>query len=284
MFGPIRTASLVLLGMIATASGHGKQSLVRSARNSLRSEGFVKALGFKHKLRVCNAFPFASALDIIIGKSQKLNGEEPMAYKTCRDMTFPLKAGDKLEFKIGEVTAGTFSVNDVPNNDATLFLVVHRHDTLSSAVAFESHVFANLANPQVAIIDTYKGKAHATPRIKDAQGSNTKARSEELRYNSVVAVNPGMYEVELDGDDGETKASSQLVALNRESYVVLRTGVEAQEGESYAQSLVVFPQSDAKVLQKPDPKVHSGAQPQMLRKLPTTIVAAVLVLALCMRS
>jgi phosphoribosylformylglycinamidine (FGAM) synthase PurS component len=279
MFGPIRTASLVLLGMMATASGHGKQSLVRSTRNSLRAEGFVKALGFKHKLRVCNAFPVASALDIIIGKSEKLNGDEPMAYKTCRDMTFPLKAGDKLEFKIGEVTAGTFSVNDVPNNDATLFLVVHRHDTLSSAVAFESHVFANLANPQVAIIDTYKGKAHAMPRIKDAQGSNTKARSEELRYNSVVAVNPGMYEVELDGDDGETKASSQLVALSRESYVVLRTGVEAQEGESYPQSLVVFPRSDPKVLQKPV-QVHSGAQ-QMLR-LPTTIVAAVL--ALCMSS
>merc|ERR1719504_372231 len=120
-----------------------------------------------------------------------------MPYKSCRDMTYALKAGDKLEFKIGDATAGTFSVNDVPNNDATLFLVVHRHDTLSTAVAFESHVFSNLANPQVAIIDTYKGKARATPRIKDAEVSQgtRSGRSEELRYNSVVAVNPGMYDV-----------------------------------------------------------------------------------------
>merc|ERR1719181_363375 len=197
---------------------------------------------------------------------------EPMPYKTCRDLSSPLKAGDKLEFKVGDATAGTFSVSDLPNNDATLLLVIHRHDTLSTAVAFESHVFAKLGNAQVAIIDTYKGKARATPRIKDIESSGKKARSEELRYNSVVAVNPGTYEVELDSEDGETKARSELVALNRESYVVLRTGVEAQQGESYPQSLVVFPKSDAKALEKPHP--HSGAAAHALT-LPVAALAAI---------
>merc|ERR1719159_2034414 len=174
-----------------------------------------------------------------------------MAYKSCKDFPAPLKSGDKIDFRVGDSTAGTFSVAELPNNDATLLLVIHRHDTLSTAVAFESHVFANLANAQVAVIDTYKGAARATPRIMDSETNGkggTAARSEELRYDSVVAVNQGIYEVVLAGQDGETKAKSQLVALNHESYVVLRTGVEAQQGLSYPQDLVVFPQSNPAVL------------------------------------
>merc|ERR1719262_876943 len=84
-----------------------------------------------------------------------------------------------------------------------------------------------------------------------AQATKGGRRSEELRYDSVVAVNPGKYEVVLAGQDGETKAKSDLVALNRESYVVLRTGVEAQRGQSFPQELVVFPQSPADSLEKP---------------------------------
>merc|ERR1719198_2810101 len=102
-------------------------------------------------------------------------------------------------------------------------------------------------NAQVAIIDAYKGSAKATPRIADVAGKKN-ARSEELRFNSVVAVNPGSYEVVLAGDDGEEKSKMGLVALNHESYVILRTGVEAQQGPSFPQELVVYPQSDAKLL------------------------------------
>merc|ERR1719178_663317 len=109
-----------------------------------------------------------------------------MAYKSCRDFPAPLQAGDKLEFKVGDATAGTFAVSDLPNNDAVLLLVIHRHDTVSTAVSFESHVFANLANPQIVVLDTYKGKAKAHTSIMDAESTDKtekkeKARSEELR-------------------------------------------------------------------------------------------------------
>jgi len=234
--------AVLLLALCVTAA------LSVSLKGSLRAEGFVRSLEFKHRLRVCNAYPYAAALDVMRGKSEKMTGDESMAYKSCRDFVSPLKAGDKLEFKVGDASAGTFSVSDLPNNDAVLLLVIHRHDTLSTAVSFESHVFANLLNAQVAIIDTYKGAARATPKIMDAK-SKKGARSEELRYDSVVAVNPGIYQVSLDDADGKTKAESKLVALNRESYVVLRTGVEAQQGPAYPQELVVFPQSDPSALQ-----------------------------------
>jgi len=208
----------------------------------------VRALEFKHRLRVCNAYPYAAALDILHGQVEKLTGSAPMHYKTCRDFQAPLKSGDKLEFKVGDASAGTFAVSDLPNNDAIMLLVIHRHDTLSTAVSFESHVFANLKNAQLAVIDTYKGVAKATPKIMDAlvakKAKANKGRSEELRYDSVVAVNPGLYDVELMSSDGAVKAKSQLVALSEESYVIMRTGVEAQQGPSYPQELLIYPKSD----------------------------------------
>jgi len=218
-------------------------------------EEFVRAFEFKHRLRVCNAYPYVAALDVYRSKSEKLTSDSPMLYKSCKDFVSPLKVGDKLDFKVGDVSAGTFSVSDLPNNDAVLLLVIHRHDTLSTAVAFESHVFANLLNAQVAIIDTYKGNKKAKLQIMDASVAGSKLRSEELRYDSVVAVNPGQYEVVLSDIAGKPEAKSKLVALDRESYVVLRTGVEAQQGQSYPEELVVYPISDTAALHR----TRSGA-------------------------
>jgi len=253
----LRLTMCLALCTVAAAAVEHKQAMLRHVG---KTESFVRALEFNHRLRVCNAYPYAATLDVYRGKGEKLTGDSPMAYKACRDFVSPLKAGDKLEFKVGDASAGTFAVSDLPKSDAVLFLVIHRHDTLSTAVAFESHVFASLQNAQIAIIDTYKGVARGTAKImdasalvavkdtKDAKDTKAAPRSEELRYDSVVAVNPGIYEVALAGQDGETKAQSQLVALNHESYVVLRTGVEAQQGTSYPEELVVYPQSDAKAL------------------------------------
>jgi len=254
----------IALCAVAATGAKQKQAMLRHVG---KTESFVRALEYNHQLRVCNAYPYAATLDVYRGKGEKLTGDSPMAYKACRDFVAPLKTGDKLEFKVGDASAGTFAVSELPKSDAVMLLVIHRHDTLSTAVAFESHVFASLQNAQIAIIDTYKGTALATPRITDS-GSHGKAkdtkdvkdteaaRSEELRYNSVVAVNPGVYEVALAGEDGETKAQSELVALNHESYVVLRTGVEAQQGTSYPEELVIFPQSDAKALHSSAVGVH----------------------------
>lgn len=254
--------ALVLL--VATANAANVQS---NLRQMTMADGFVKALEFKHRLRVCNAYPYSGALDVFRSKEQLT--DEPMHYKTCKDFLAPMKAGDKLEFKIGDASAGTFAVSDLPNNDAVLLLIIHRHDTVSTAVSFESHVFANLLNAQVAVIDTYKGSQRASPRIQDRADATKNSRSEELRYSSIVAVNPGVYEVELDGEDGKVKAKRELVALNRESYVVLRTGVESKTGPAFPQELVIYPNSDPAAL-------HSGAA---VKSLAALIAAAAAMLA-----
>jgi len=223
---------------------------------ALHMDSFVRILDFKRQLRVCNAYPLATPLDVYRGQAESLTGDSPMPYKTCRDFQPQLKIGDKLEFRLGGESGGTFSISDLPNNDATLLLVVHRHDTLSTAVAFESHVFADLDSAQVAIFDTYKGKEQTKLKIfespsfvgMDKKEGRAKAdqdlRSEELRYNNAVAVSPGVYNLELDGQDGLEKAHSQLVALKHQCYVVIRTGIEAQQGASFPQELVVFPNPD----------------------------------------
>merc|ERR1719316_800358 len=237
------------LSVFIILTGAINQVQAASAAGSLRSghlgSSFVKALEFKHRLRVCNAYPYSAALSLYRGEEQLT--AQAMPYKECEDFKVQLKAGDKLEFRVGDANAGTFSVSDLPNNDAVLLLVIYRHDTLSTAVSFESHVFANLLNAQIAVIDTYKGSAKSSMKIKDADAAKT-SRSEELRYDSVVAVNPGSYECVLMGSDGAEKGKSELVALNRESYVILRVGVEAQAGQAYPQELVVFPKSDPAML------------------------------------
>jgi hypothetical protein len=241
----MRFAAALLLSALGVA--HTGSGLRNGGLNSQgTATSFVKTLEFQRRLRVCNAYPYPTALDIFRG-SEKLTGDESMSYKTCRDFQTQLSPGEKLVFKVGNANAGTFSVSDLPNNDAVLLLIIYRHDTLSTAVSFESHVYSNLLNAQVAVVDTYKGPDKATLKIQDHDEAKT-SRSEELRFDSVVAVNPGKYDVVLDGSEGDNLSSESLVALNRESYIVMRVGVKAEKGSSYSQELVVFPHSDASML------------------------------------
>lgn len=211
----------------------------KGLRSHLQTEGFVRSLAFKYTLRVCNAYASENKLEISKGKDSLADG---LPYKECTDITSDFKSGDKLEFKFDGTEAGTFSIQDLPQNDATLLLMITRHDTASSAVAFESHVFANLENSQVAVLDMYKGAEKSTMKIQDKSNA-TLSRSEDLRYDSVVAVNPGKYNCVLVGADGAEKASAALTAAPKESYVVFRAGLESpdKDGKGYAEDVVVYP-------------------------------------------
>lgn len=258
----MRFVSLAILLLARVASS---TSVVAASTQLRKSAGstFISTLKFQVKLRICNAYPYSYPMDVYLGKEKVT--ESSLAYKSCAELNPNLKAGDKLDFKVRDSSAGSFSVNELPQNDAVLVLVIYRHDTLSTAVSFESHVFANLLNAQVAVIDTYKGSAKATTKIQD-KSAGDKARKEDLRYDSVVAVNPGEYEVVLEGSDGKKASASDLVALNRESYVLMRVGVEAQSGQQYPQELVIYPKSDPSAL-------HSAATPM---KVSLAVFAALL--------
>jgi hypothetical protein len=212
------------------------------------SASFVQGLKFKQVLRVCNAYPYGAGMDVFLGTKHLTSA--PLAYKTCEDYAPEMQPGDRVDFKSGGDSAGTFTISDLPAGDATLLLIIYRHDVGSTAAAFESHAFPRSDATQVAIIDTYKGNVATEIRIEDPKPIKSKAgsRQELLRYDSVVAIVPGLYNVQLVGANGTAAETAEFVAAPKQSYVVVRCGVESMMGKAYPQELMVFPHSDKMAL------------------------------------
>lgn len=225
--------------------------LVSAEHGTLRSSrGVIQAMEFKNTLRICNAFAYEAALTVLLNSKRTITGNTPMGYKNCRDFVDEVGSGDKLEFRVGDSVVGTFAVAVLPPQDSVLLLVIHRRDTHSTAVAFESHIFpVSESMSQIAVLDTFKGSGASIPVISDVSGPG-KERSEEVRFQSVLSVSPGEYEMRLDASDHVTLAKERLVVLPGECYVVLRTGIAAYNGQSYPQEMVVFPESDPAKLPK----------------------------------
>mmetsp|Transcript_14075 Transcript_14075/g.31193 ORF Transcript_14075/g.31193 Transcript_14075/m.31193 type:complete len:255 (+) Transcript_14075:73-837(+) len=220
-------------------------AVLSAAEQSLRRKGIgLLARAQRHTLRICNAYPSGLPLSVATSEGVAVTEDGPLQYQQCDDFRVALKAGNRLDFNVGDQRAGTFTVSDLPSHDAILLLVIYRHDTESTAASFESHVFANLLNAQLAVIDTYKGREKSVLKIEDApRGESDKHGFETLRFDTVVAVNQGQYGLKLVGEKGKVLAEQQFGALNRESYVILRTGVE-DASNKYKASLVVFPKTD----------------------------------------
>jgi len=254
-------------------------TLVEAATYLRKTEGAELAVQQRsavpqHRLRVCNAYPYQTPLNIYIGDSQIT--DPAMTYKECREFEPQLHAGDRLDFRFLESSAGTFVVKDLPASDAVLMLVIYRQGVDTTSVAFESHVFANLLNAQIAVLDTYKGQEKADLRIQDLQEADT-ARSEKLSPNTVVAVNAGKYEVVLTNPDGTTKARSDLTVENRESSVVIRCGVQPLEGRAYPQELIVYPVNPPKRKERKTERMVSEADriAHLPRAAPVAAIVAV---------
>jgi len=243
--------SFVFCLFAAVAAGKETQTHLRAEPATAVVEtpkvatSFIRSLDFKQKLRVCNAYPPNTPMNIWVGKNQV--NEDPIPYKECAELDPKLSEGAKIDFKAMDSTViGTFTVAALPQNDATLLMVVYRHDAISTAVSFESHVFADSEQAQVTVIDTYKGHEESNVKIMDKR--DKKNTTEQIRYKSVVAVTPGIYEVELaDTASGAIKAFDQLVAVPHESYVIVRCGIETeqQDGQKFPQEVFVYPHSDA---------------------------------------
>jgi len=243
-----RSFALCLLASVA--AGKETQTHLRAEPSTAVVEApktatsFIRSLDFKQKLRVCNAYPPNTPLNIWVGKNQV--NDNPLPYKECAEFDPKLSEGAKIDFKALDSTViGTFTVSALPQNDATLLMVVYRHDATSTAVSFESHVFADSEQAQVTVIDTYRGHEQADVKIMDKR--DKKNTTETIRYKSVVAVTPGLYEVELADAAGVVKAMDQLVAVPHEAYVIVRCGIETpqQDGLNFPQEVFVFPHSDA---------------------------------------
>jgi len=208
----------------------------------------------EQNLVICNAYASPHSLDIVrVRDRHALTEGSPLKYKECQDFTVPLEEGDQLDFKAGSLDVGTFYATGLPKSSASLLLIPHRRSPHAVGVSFESHAFADLNNPQIAVIDAFRskkdknqGSVKITESVADAKGDKAPSKvEEELKFNSVVAVNPGEYELSLTGTGEHIVGKVPLSANGAAKYVVMRLGIEDETGKpgKYPQELVVFPQS-----------------------------------------
>mmetsp|Transcript_18383 Transcript_18383/g.58428 ORF Transcript_18383/g.58428 Transcript_18383/m.58428 type:complete len:293 (-) Transcript_18383:198-1076(-) len=210
-----------------------------------------------HVLIICNAYASEKALHVTNMQTlQTITGDKPLPYKECRDLKMPLHEGDLLDFKAGGTSVGFFRASGLPKSSSSLLLVPHRKDDTSGSLAFESHVFRELQNPQVAVVDAYRGEAGGRVRLADAReptvpqsGEIAKSNHavamdlirhlETLSFSSVMALNPGTYKVVLQGNEGSILSMSDLQVQGGSSkFIVLRMG-SGSKSSKYPQELLV---------------------------------------------
>lgn len=207
----------------------------------------------EQQLVICNAYTSQVSLEIVQVRTQEsLNREHPMAYKQCGQYTLPLQEGDQLDFKAGRLDVGTFYATGLPKYKGSLLLIAHRRHPNAVGISFESHAFAQTQNPQLVVIDAYRGKSKGALKIIDRtydQEAGGQQVEDDLNFGSVIAVNPGAYDIALLGS-GSNVTKVPLSAAGQGKYAVIRVGSEgvASKDGSYPQELIVFPKNSGAVL------------------------------------
>jgi len=228
-------------------------------------EGLNKAVS--HTLRICNAFPQSGGMTLSVWHGRdEISMGAGLAYKACEDFEdLSLRPGDHIRFRDGSTTAGIFQIGNLPTYSSTLLLVLNRHDTLLDSLQFESHIFKNLRNAQVAVIDAFrgskKGRIEISEHVDEAAGEEP-VKGEKLKYGGVHKLNTGFYDLKLYDilpslPLPQLAAGAEFVVLPSENYVVLRVGVEDRMDaeDSFAEELVVFPSSSKAKLVEVSPSL-----------------------------
>ncbi|CAE7489151.1 unnamed protein product [Symbiodinium sp. CCMP2592] len=138
--------------------------------------------------------------------SRQATIQKKLEYKKCFEYTGDLHSGDNVNFKVAGLATGSFTIDTLPREDATLILVVQPHDRASMAVSFASHVFAGFSGPQVALLDAFQGPSSSLVELRPEGGDEN---LETLRYNSVMSLEEGDYQVVLQ-QDKEKKLEADL--------------------------------------------------------------------------
>lgn len=207
-------------------------------------------------LRVCNAYAFESGLDAFHSplpavsapqprpEPAKLTHDGPLPYKWCADLgrVEGLGRGSTLSFRLsGGLPIGSYKIRALPAPGALLQLVVYRYDTSSTAADFSAHAFGDDDDPEVAIVDAYKGGRSSALSVRSLA-----SQWQNLHFGKAINLKPGWYEWALTGDHSQAYHGSEAVGFrmsSRGKYTAIRVGVDAHLGPWYKEELVIFPTS-----------------------------------------
>jgi len=189
-----------------------------------------------HNLTICNAYADHKPLSIYtVGNKAKLT-EEPLQYKACKLVSLELAEGERVDFKLGGLSVGTFRATGLPYVSSNLLLVPYHRSNDTMSAAFASHMFSAADDrAQVAVVDAYTGSTTGALKIQQGRSKNQR-KTADLKSGSSIKVNAGSYQIGLDDAHGKRIKTALLEAADHASYVVMRVG---SESDGHAEELVV---------------------------------------------
>mmetsp|Transcript_51609 Transcript_51609/g.117983 ORF Transcript_51609/g.117983 Transcript_51609/m.117983 type:complete len:159 (+) Transcript_51609:71-547(+) len=95
-----------------------------------------------HNLTICNAYADHKPLSIYTVNNKAKLTEEPLPYKGCKLIALPMEESERIDFKLGGLSVGTFRVTGLPYVSASLLLVPYQRSNDTMSAAFASHMFS----------------------------------------------------------------------------------------------------------------------------------------------
>jgi len=191
----------------------------------------------QHNLTVCNAYAETKPLSVYTLNNKAKLTEEPLQYKACKEISLELAENERIDFKLGGLSVGTFHVTGLPYTATSLLLVPYRKGNGTMAATFYSHAFSSATEQaQLAVVDAYDGSS--TGVFKIGQGHKRQTQDAAvLKAGSVVSLAPGAYQVSLEDASGKRVKTMALRADGGSKNIFMRVG----SSDGLPQELVAFP-------------------------------------------
>jgi len=189
-----------------------------------------------HNLTICNGYADRKPLSVYTMTNKAKLTENPLEYKVCKLISLELGEGERLDFKLGGLSVGTFRATGLPYTPANLLLVPYHKDTKTMSASFASHAFSSAEGSQVAVVDAYVGSQNSTMSIQTK--SRSQRQSGELKPGASLSIPPTVYTVFLSNERGSHLKELRLDAAPGARYVVMRVGSEA---DGHMEDLLVSP-------------------------------------------
>ncbi|CAK0843494.1 unnamed protein product [Prorocentrum cordatum] len=205
--------------------------------SALASAGAALQLqdGIQHNLTVCNAYAESKPLSVYTVNQKAKLTEEPLRYKACKEIVLELADNERIDFKLGGLSVGTFHVGNLPFAPTSLLLVPYRKGNSTMAATFYSHAFSvSQENSQLAVVDAYDGSTPGSLKIAFSKGRAKE--SAQLKPGTAVNLAPGAYQVSLDDSGSKSVKTVALSATDGGKHVAMRVG----GSDGLPQELVVF--------------------------------------------
>jgi len=177
-----------------------------------------------HNLTICNAYADRKPLSAYTVNTRAKLTEEPIPYRACKKISLQLEEGERVDFRLGGLSVGTFRASGLPYVSSNLLMIPYHanNDTMTAAIA--SHMFSQGdERAQVAVLDAYVGKRGS---MKVEQAGKRSKQSAELKSGQLLKLKAGTYNFVLMDDNGKTMKTVMLEAQPYASYVVMHVGSE----------------------------------------------------------